>query len=99
MTNGIVGTWVSESSTIDQSTNAISFEDVAGAAVTTSDNFGLQWAVGYENYWTGTQKIFLNSKGQLAINDGTALANFVCQHDAQSGDSEYVIKPLVRSLF
>ena len=89
---------MTESATIDQSTNAISFENAQGVAVTTSDNFGLEWAVGYENYWTGTLKIFLNSKGQLANNDGTALANFVCQHEAGGGDSEYVIKPLVRSL-
>ena len=53
----------------------------------TSDRFGLEWAVGYENYWTGTLNIFLNSKGQLAHNDGKTLANFVCQHDSQGGDS------------
>ena len=89
---------MTESATIDQSTNTISFEN-EGVAVSTSDNFGSEWAVSYEKYWTGTQHIFLNSKAQLAHNDGTALANFVCQHDAQGGDSKYVIKPLVRSLF
>ena len=88
---------MTESATIDQSTNAIAFDN-NGVAVLTSDRFGLEWAVGYENYWTGTLKIFLNSKAQLAHNDGTTLANFVCQHDAEGGDSEYVIKPLVRSL-
>ena len=89
---------MTESAFNNQSTNAIAFEN-NGVAVPTSDRFGLEWAVGYENYWTGTQHIFLNSKAQLAHNDGTALANFVCQHDAQGGDSKYVIKPLVRSLF
>ena len=99
LTNGIVGigTWVTESATNDQSTNAIAFEN-DGIPVPTSDRFGLEWAVGYENYWTGTLNIFLNSKGQLANNDGKALANFVCQHKAQGSNSEYVIKPLVRSL-
>ena len=67
---------MTESATIDQSTNAISFEN-EGVAVSTSDNFGSEWAVSYENYWTGTQHIVLNSKGYLRNNDGTALANFV----------------------
>ena len=69
-----------------------------GSAVSTSDNFGLEWAVGYDNYWTGTKNIFLNSEAHLAHNDGNALANFVCEHAAQEGGSEYVLKPLVRSL-
>ena len=88
---------MTETATNDRSTNDIAFEN-DGVAVPTTDRFGLEWAVGYENYWTGTLKIFLNSKGQLAHNDGTTPANFVCQHEAEGGDSEYVIKPLVRSL-
>ena len=95
LTNGRVGTWVKEEVTKNINNN-IAFMD-EGSAVSTSDNFGLQWAVGYDNYWTGTKKIFLNSEAQLAHNEGNALASFVCEHAAKDG-SEYVIKPLVRSL-
>ena len=97
LTNGRVGTWVKEEVSNDQSNNIAFMNE--GSAVSTSDNFGLEWAGGYgpDNYWTGTQKIFLNSEAQLAHNEGNALASFVCEHVAKDG-SEYVIKPLVRSL-
>ena len=97
LTNGRVGTWVQEE--VAKLEEEVAFMN-EGSAVSTSDNFGLEWAGGYgpDNYWTGTQKIFLNSEVQLAHNDGNALASFVCEHKAQDGGSEFVIKPLVRSL-
>ena len=91
---GNVGIWVNEYSSIDdQSKITLINED---GTVTTTDNIGLSWAVGYGNYGTGTQRVFLNTEAKLANNDGTGKANVVCQRKPAS---EFVFsKPLVRSL-
>ena len=104
MTKGRVGTWVKE--TADKNNdNTIKFmdgTDVVTPTKTENKNFRLEWARGYgpDNYWTpGTKKIFLNTEAKLAHNDGTALANFVCETKKQGdGGGFTAITPLVRSL-
>ena len=87
MAKGRIGTWVQE--TVDLPVQA-------------SKKYGLKWAFNYgtDNTWTEgfDRHIFLNSKAELAHNDGTAMANFVCEHKKIGDGGDYGLKPLVKSL-